>query len=81
MQLDRVDPQRSLFDLGASSLTLVSLQRLLGERLGRIVPLQRIFETPTVAGFAAEIAKAETASSPLVTSMRAAPRAMIGRGC
>ncbi|MDR3537694.1 MAG: amino acid adenylation domain-containing protein [Acetobacteraceae bacterium] len=66
MQLDHVDPHRSLFELGASSLTLVSLQRLLGERLGRVVPLQRIFETPTVAGFAAEIGSIQTASSPLV---------------
>jgi thioesterase domain-containing protein len=67
MQLDRVDPHRSLFELGASSLTLVSLQRLLGERLGRTVPLQRIFETPTIAGFAAEIGNIQTATSPLVT--------------
>ena len=66
MQVDHVDPHRSLFELGASSLTLVSLQRLLAERLGRVVPLQRIFETPTVAGFAAEIADTGAATSALV---------------
>jgi thioesterase domain-containing protein len=66
-QADTVDPHRSLFELGASSLTLVSLQRVLGDRMGRIVPLQRLFEMPTVAGFAAEIAGSQAASSPLVT--------------
>jgi len=67
MQADHIDPDRSLFELGASSLTLVSLQRLLGERFGRVVALQRIFETPTVAGFAAELANIQSVSSPLVT--------------
>jgi amino acid adenylation domain-containing protein len=67
MKLDHVDPNRSLFELGASSLTLVALQRLLGERLGRVVPLQRIFEAPTVAGFATEIGNLQSATSPLVT--------------
>jgi pyochelin synthetase len=67
MQLAHVDPHRSLFELGATSLTLVSLQRLLGERLGRVIPLQRIFETPTVAGFVAAITTAQATSSALVT--------------
>ncbi len=67
MQLDHVDPYRSLFELGASSLTLVSLQRLIGERLGRTLPLQRIFEGPTVADFAAAIADGQAATSPLVS--------------
>ena len=67
MQLDHVDPYRSLFELGASSLTLVSLQRLIGEQLGRTLPLQRIFEGPTVAEFAAAIADGQATTSPLVS--------------
>ncbi|MGE5272067.1 MAG: amino acid adenylation domain-containing protein [Thiohalocapsa sp.] len=72
MQLDRVDPRRSLFEFGATSLTLVSVQRLLGERFGRVVPLQRIFEAPTVAGFAAALADHGMKSSPLVRFTAAA---------
>jgi thioesterase domain-containing protein/acyl carrier protein len=67
MQQDRIDPDRSLFELGASSLTLVSLQRLLGERIGRTLPLQRIFEAPTAASFAAAIASGEAATTALVS--------------
>jgi amino acid adenylation domain-containing protein len=67
LHTDHVDPHRSLFELGASSLTLVSLQRLLGERLGRVIPLQQLFANPTVAAFAEEVADSRTASSPLVT--------------
>ncbi|MBN8904603.1 MAG: hypothetical protein J0H57_26600, partial [Rhodospirillales bacterium] len=62
-----VDPQRSLFEYGASSLTLVALQRLLGERLGRTLPLQRIFEAPTIAGFARGLAGGDAATSPVVS--------------
>ncbi|HEY3909053.1 MAG TPA: amino acid adenylation domain-containing protein [Stellaceae bacterium] len=66
MQLDRVDAQRSLFELGATSLTLVAMQRLLSDRFGRTVPLQRIFERPTAAGFAAELADSRALTSPLI---------------
>ena len=57
LKLPTVDPNRSLFELGATSLTMVSLQRLIANRLGRTIGLQQIFERPTVAGFAAEIAE------------------------
>ena len=67
MQQDNIDPDRSLFELGASSLTLVSLQRLLGERIGRTLPLQRIFEAPTAAAFATAIASGEAATTALVS--------------
>jgi thioesterase domain-containing protein/acyl carrier protein len=67
MQQDRIDPDRSLFELGASSLTLVSLQRLLGERIGRTLPLQCIFEAPTAAAFAAGIAHGQAATAALVS--------------
>ena len=67
LTLDQIDPHRSLFQLGATSLTLVALQRVLAERLGRVVPLQRLFDQPTVAAFAAEIANQNAATSALVT--------------
>ena len=67
MQLAHVDSNRSLFELGATSLTLVSLQRLIGTRLGRTIALQRIFEQPTVAGFASEIASRRSVTSAMVS--------------
>jgi thioesterase domain-containing protein len=66
MRFDGLDPQRSLFEFGATSLTLVSVQRLLGDRFGRTIPLQRIFEHPTIAGFAAELADPRASTSPLI---------------
>jgi amino acid adenylation domain-containing protein len=67
LKLPTVDPNRSLFELGATSLTLVSLQRLIANRLGRTIGLQQIFERPTVAGFAAEIASRRSVTTPLIT--------------
>jgi pyochelin synthetase len=67
LNLPTVDPNRSLFELGATSLTLVSLQRLIANRLGRTIGLQQIFERPTVAGFAAEIAGRRSVTTPLIT--------------
>ena len=65
--LDRIDPRASLFELGATSLTLVGVQRQLAARFGRVVPLQRVFEHPNVAGLAAEIADRRAVASPLIT--------------
>ena len=67
LKLDHVDPRRSLFELGATSLTLVALQRQLSERFGRVAPLQRIFERPTIAALAAELADRRAAISPLIS--------------
>jgi hypothetical protein len=46
---------------------MVSLQRLIANRLGRTIGLQQIFERPTVAGFAAEIASRRSVTTPLIT--------------
>jgi amino acid adenylation domain-containing protein len=67
MKLPTVDPNRSLFELGATSLTMVSLQRQIANRLGRTIGLQQIFERPTVAGFAAAIAGRRSVTTPLIT--------------
>jgi thioesterase domain-containing protein len=67
LKMPTVDPNRSLFELGATSLTMVSLQRLIANRLGRTIGLQQIFERPTVAGFAAEIASRRSVTTPLIT--------------
>jgi thioesterase domain-containing protein/acyl-CoA synthetase (AMP-forming)/AMP-acid ligase II len=67
LKLPTVDPERSLFELGATSLTMVSLQRQIANRLGRTIGLQQIFERPTVAGFAAEIASHRSVTTPLIT--------------
>ncbi len=66
MQLDHIDPHRSLFEIGATSLTLVATQRLLSDRFGRTVPLQRIFEHPTAAGLAAGLANSRALTTPLI---------------
>ena len=67
LKLPTVDPERSLFELGATSLTMVSLQRQIANRLGQTIGLQQIFERPTVAGFAAEIASHRSVTTPLIT--------------
>lgn len=67
----RVDAGKTLFELGATSLSLVALQRQIGERFGRSIPLQAIFEQPTVDNLVRIIAGGEAPTSPLV---RFAPR-------
>lgn len=52
----QIDPHRSLFDIGATSLTLVSLHRLIAERLGCNLALQAMFEQPTIASLALTVA-------------------------
>ncbi|HSP26804.1 MAG TPA: alpha/beta fold hydrolase, partial [Saliniramus sp.] len=46
--VEQVDPGKSLFELGATSLSIVAIQRRIGELYGRSVPLQAIFEQPTM---------------------------------
>ncbi|SFK44601.1 non-ribosomal peptide synthetase [Falsiroseomonas stagni] len=61
------EPDRSLFELGATSLSLVSIQRRLAERYGRAIPLQAIFARPTVNALAEELQSGRAATSTLVT--------------
>lgn len=49
------DPDRSLFEMGATSLTLVGVQQRLGERFGRVIGLQSLFEQPTIRHIAHEL--------------------------
>ena len=66
LQRDDCPPDRSLFELGATSLTMVALQRQLSERLGRVVPLQAMFEEPTVRSLARAIAAGRAGTHALV---------------
>ncbi|CAN5314174.1 hypothetical protein BH11PSE11_BH11PSE11_34670 [soil metagenome] len=59
--------ERSLFDLGATSLTLVSLHRLISEKLGRVMPLQAMFEQPTIASLARALAEVPNAKATSAT--------------
>jgi amino acid adenylation domain-containing protein len=61
------EPDRSLFELGATSLSLVSIQRRLAERFGRAIPLQAIFARPTINALAEELQSGRAATSTLVT--------------
>jgi amino acid adenylation domain-containing protein len=60
------DPDRSLFELGATSLTLVGLQRRLSERFGRVIGLQALFEKPTIRHIAQELTGTRAATGALV---------------
>ncbi|WP_156665248.1 non-ribosomal peptide synthetase, partial [Rhodococcus phenolicus] len=53
--LDRVSVDDGFFDLGGTSLLATRMLPVLGERLGRRVPLQAIFVHPTAAGLAAHL--------------------------
>jgi amino acid adenylation domain-containing protein len=60
-------PDTSLFELGATSLSMVALQRRLSERLGRAVPLRAIFEEPTARGLARLLNSDRVGTHALVT--------------
>ncbi|MCX4993706.1 non-ribosomal peptide synthetase [Streptomyces sp. NBC_00568] len=51
-------PQDDFFDVGGTSLTITTIARRLGERLGRRVPPVLVFRNPTVAGLAAALEEA-----------------------
>jgi len=52
---DRVDGAADLFDLGATSLTLVRMAEQIRNEFGTAVPLEVFLDTPTVAGVAAYV--------------------------
>ncbi len=66
LQRDDCDPDRSLFDLGATSLTLVGIQRRLSQRFGRAIGLQALFERPTIRHMARELNGARAGTGALV---------------
>jgi amino acid adenylation domain-containing protein len=60
--VERVGVQDNVFDLGGHSLLLADAQTLLAERLGRDVPLSKLFEHPTVGALALWLAGEEAPS-------------------
>ncbi|WP_051763255.1 non-ribosomal peptide synthetase [Streptomyces virginiae] len=67
--LAEADPDTDLFDLGATSFTMIRLAQELAERFGADVPVDALIQTPTARGIAASLAPA---SAPQAA---AAPRA------
>src|SRR3546814_5568458 len=66
MQQPDTPPDRALFELGATSLTMVALQRRLSLHFGRAVPLQDMFEDPTIRGIARSLADGRVRTHALV---------------
>jgi amino acid adenylation domain-containing protein len=52
LQIETIDAADNLFDLGATSLTLVRLSQRLKESLNIVVPVDVFLDTPTVAAIA-----------------------------
>jgi acyl carrier protein len=61
--LDEVGIDDNFFDLGANSLLMVQASVRLRERLGRNVPLVRMFQFPTARSLAASLGEADAAQS------------------
>ncbi|MFD7931712.1 amino acid adenylation domain-containing protein, partial [Streptomyces sp. NPDC059742] len=71
LRLEAVDLDADLFDLGATSFTMIRLAQELAERFGADVPVDALIQTPTARGIAASLAPAS--SAPQVASARQAP--------
>jgi acyl transferase domain-containing protein len=59
LSIPTIDPRESLFDLGASSLQITQLKTRIREYLGVDLPLQTMFDHPSVRGLTAQIDLAE----------------------
>ncbi len=62
--LESVGVEESFFDLGGHSLLATRLMSRIRERFGIDVPLRGLFERPTVAAFAGEVARSVSAPAP-----------------
>jgi acyl carrier protein len=69
-----IDPERTFFDLGASSLLMVRAQQALQQRLRRDVPVTALFEHPTVRRLAAHLDPASAPSPATGGPARERPR-------
>jgi amino acid adenylation domain-containing protein len=52
--LGQVGRNVNFFDIGGSSLRMVQVQRLIRERLGKEIPVARLFQNPTIRSLAAQ---------------------------
>jgi amino acid adenylation domain-containing protein len=65
-------PDANFFDLGGTSITAATAQRLLGEALGRELPVVMLFENPTVVALARRLEGRQENSLAQRTQARAA---------
>jgi amino acid adenylation domain-containing protein len=69
--VDRVGVNDNFFDLGGTSLSVMSVQALLRERLGFEVAVALLFQFPTVQSLTGHLSEAEHATAPQVERGRA----------
>ncbi|MGW2421083.1 amino acid adenylation domain-containing protein [Streptomyces sp. NPDC001709] len=73
MGVAEVDADADLFDLGATSFTMIRLAQLVGERFGADVPVDVLIQAPTARAIAAAVAPAAApAARPAAAPARAA---------
>jgi amino acid adenylation domain-containing protein len=75
LKLEQVDPQESFFDLGGDSLAAMRLMVAIQQHFGVDLPLQTIFQAPSVCLLSEHLAELARGSSAADTSSgRRAPR-------
>ena len=79
LETDSVGERQNLFDLGATSLHIVRLQRQLGERYGRAPAVVDLFRLPTVADIVAWLADAPAATDAVDAGTARARRRLEAR--
>lgn len=73
MGVAEVDPDADLFDLGATSFTMIRLAQLVGEKFGTDVPVDVLIQAPTARAIAAAVAPvAALPAQPAAAPARAA---------
>lgn len=61
---DKIDPNAKLFEIGANSLSMITINTRLKEAFNRDIPLTTLFEHSTIDGIAAYLQKEETDTKP-----------------